>query len=568
MSRVRKIEIRHFRGIDELTWVPSPGINCLIGPGDAGKSTVLDAIDFCLGARRNLQISDADFNKLDVSKPIEVLVTLGDLEDELKAFDSYGLYLRGFRSDTEEVLTEPESGAEVVITVRMTVDADLEPVWSLYSERAEAQEYARYLSWADRLKLAPTRLGTYTDHNLTWRRGSILNRVTEQKADATAALTDFAREARNTFGDTANTQVNETLAIVKRTAEQLGIRVGDVTAMLDAQSVSLSGGTISLHDSRGVPLRGLGQGSTRLLIAGLQREAAGGSSIILVDELEHGLEPHRIIRLIGSLGAKEEPAPLQVFMTTHSPVTVRELAAEQLYVLRGTESVHEVRRVGVRHEMQATLRACPEAFLAPSVIVCEGASEMGLLRGLDLHRLETGEPSFLTFGVSLADGRGETTFRRANAFASLGYRTAVLRDDDKQPVVSEVDEFERARGSAFTWGPGQAIEDALFSGLSEAAVQELTEAAVEAVGEDLVDANIQSASSGVLNLAECRNGVTAETRRALGKAAKGRRTSWFKSVTDMETVGRKIVGPDLTNASPEFRATIEAVFAWVRDGRI
>ncbi|MGO4684118.1 AAA family ATPase [Hyphomicrobium sp. 2TAF46] len=40
------------------------GLNCLIGPGDSGKSSVLEAIDFCLGARRNLQISDADFHRL------------------------------------------------------------------------------------------------------------------------------------------------------------------------------------------------------------------------------------------------------------------------------------------------------------------------------------------------------------------------------------------------------------------------------------------------------------------------------------------------------------------------
>lgn len=50
MARIRKIEIANFRGIQQLVWCPSPGINCLIGTGDSGKSTVLDAIDLCLGA--------------------------------------------------------------------------------------------------------------------------------------------------------------------------------------------------------------------------------------------------------------------------------------------------------------------------------------------------------------------------------------------------------------------------------------------------------------------------------------------------------------------------------------
>ncbi|EOV2228542.1 ATP-binding protein [Klebsiella variicola subsp. variicola] len=48
--RVCKVEIQNFRSIRLLTWQPSPGLNCLIGPGDSGKTTILDAIDLCLCA--------------------------------------------------------------------------------------------------------------------------------------------------------------------------------------------------------------------------------------------------------------------------------------------------------------------------------------------------------------------------------------------------------------------------------------------------------------------------------------------------------------------------------------
>ena len=80
-------------------------------------------------------------------------------------------------------------------------------------------------------------------------------------------------------------------------------------------------------------MRALGLGSTRLMIAGLQRRAVSESAIVLVDELEHGLEPHRITRLLGSMGAKEEPPPLQAFVTTHAPAVIRELKASQLHVV-------------------------------------------------------------------------------------------------------------------------------------------------------------------------------------------------------------------------------------------
>lgn len=301
MARIRAIEISNFRGIKEFAWFPSPGLNCLIGPGDSGKSSILDAIDFCLGARRNIQFSDADFYRLDVEKPISISVTIGELGDGLKNLDAYGLYLRGFDKQTGKIEDEPEKNAETVLTISLTVASDLEPSWFLVSERADEQGQTRNLSWGDRVRLAPTRIGIMADHHLGWRRDSVLHRISEERADTSTALVQAARDARAAFGEEAQGQLGETLEIVSETAKELGVPVGEkIKAMLDASSVSFSGGTISLHDEDGIPLRGLGIGSTRLLIAGLQRKAAAQSTIILIDELEHGLEPHRIIRFLGS----------------------------------------------------------------------------------------------------------------------------------------------------------------------------------------------------------------------------------------------------------------------------
>ncbi len=341
MARIRKVEIRHFRAIRELVWCPAPGINCLIGPGDSGKSSILDAIDLCLGARRNIQFTDVDFHRLDVETPIDISVTLGELDDELKNLDIYGMYVRSFDAESGTIEDEPERDAETVLTVRLEVASDLEPTWSLVSDRAELQGVSRNLTWGDRGRLAPTRIGVMADYHLGWRRGSVLNRVSEERADASSALAKAARDARSAFGDEVQGQLGETLQVVAVTARELGIPIGEnLRAMLDAHSVSFNGGTISLHDENGIPLRALGIGSTRLLIAGLQRKAAAQSTIILIDELEHGLEPHRIIRLLGSIGAKETGPPLQAFVTTHSPVALRELSGNQLFVTRPSVDKH------------------------------------------------------------------------------------------------------------------------------------------------------------------------------------------------------------------------------------
>lgn len=569
MARIRKIEIENFRGIKALDWKPSEGINCLIGPGDSGKSSVLDAIDLCLGARRNLSFTDADFHKLDVSEPIKIKVTVGELDDALKNIDTYGLYVRSFEAKTGEVEDEPDKYGETVLTIQLAVESDLEPNWTLISARAAAQGLSRNLSWGDRVRVAPTRIGNMADFHLGWRKGSVLNKLTDEEADASAALVKAARDARVAFGDEAQEKLGDTLAIVAATAKELGIPIGDdIKAMLDAHSVSFSGGTISLHDEDGIPLKGLGIGSTRLLIAGLQKKAAKEATMILIDELEHGLEPHRIIRLIGSLGAKENPAPLQVFMTTHSPVALRELSGKQLYVTRRQPAHHDVIEVGDEDGVQGTIRTFPEAFLAPSVVVCEGASEVGLIRGLDQFRVGQELPSISAQGTALVDGGGASRiYDRNDAFAKLGYRTAILRDDDLQPDPPKEAAFIGAGGKVVAWGSGRALEDELFASLSEAGAMKLLARAVELHGEELVDAHIKSATNGVKALTDIQiepllDSLSAESRAILGKAARTKRAGWFKSVTWMEDVARDIVGPDLEAASPDFQARIADIFDW------
>lgn len=576
MARVRAVEVKNFRSIKELTWYPATGINCLIGPGDSGKSSILDAIDFCLGARRSIQFTDADFHLLDVEAPIVISITLGELDDELKNLDAYGMYVRGFDAETETIEDEPEKDAETVLTVKLTVASDLEPTWTLVSERAEAQGLTRNLNWGDRVRLAPTRIGVMADYHLAWRRGSVLNRVSEERADASAALAKAARDARAAFGEKAQGQLGETLGIVAATAKELGIPIGEnIKALLDAHSVSFSGGTISLHDEEGVPLRGLGIGSTRLLIAGLQRKAAAQSSIILIDELEHGLEPHRIIRLLGSLGAKEPRPPLQVFMTTHSPVALRELSGKQLFVTRGSSEKHDIRVVGTADDIQSTIRLYPDAFLAPNIIACEGASEVGLVRGLDQYRTANGQDAITAQGTALVDcggGDADRPFKRAAAFQALGYRAVVVRDDDKKPTAEVEAAFIADGGTVVAWRDGRALEDELFLSLTDDAVGKLLDRAVELHGEDLVNDHIKSASQNAKDLNGIRtealiDGITPESRAVLGKAARTKKAGWFKSVSWMEDVARDIVGPDLVNAEAGFKGLVGRIFAWTRDAR-
>ncbi|MFA5628389.1 MAG: AAA family ATPase [Thiohalomonadaceae bacterium] len=571
MARIRLLEINHFRSIQALSWYPTNGINCLIGPGDSGKSTILDAIDLCLGARRNLALSDTDFYGLDVSQPITISITLGDLPERLKNLEYYGEYLRGHCDLLGTVEDEPRQDLETVLTIRLTVSADLEPVWSLYSDRAALLDPPRALQWKDRIAVAPIRLGHHPNSHLSWTRGSVLNRLSEERTEVGLALVNAAREARVGFGAKAAPQLADTLAKVTETAQSLGIPVGaSVTALLDAHAVSFGDGAISLHSEAGVPLRNLGTGSTRLLIAGLHRAMAEAANIVLIDEVEHGLEPHRINRLLNSLGSKDKPEPLQVFMTTHSPVVLRELSGDQLSIVRSTPDKHEARWVGTTDDIQAAIRIFPEAFLAKTVLICEGASEIGLIRGIDRFMTARGNSSLQALGVSYVDAAGgdaDRAFIRANVFQRLGYRVAVLQDNDKTPSVDIVKKFVDAGGFHLAWRNGRALEDELFASLPAVAILALLTLAQEFTTDGLVNNHIVTTSQGKstldLVLQEGDAGsYSAETRDLLGRSSRTRKAGWFKSISKMEAVSHDILCAHWDTTDTEFIEAINRLLRW------
>lgn len=317
MIIIRIVEINNYRAIKNLVWRPNSGLNCLIGPGDSGKSSILDAIELCLGsvARRTITVSDSDFYQLNTENSISISLTLGGLDDSLLDLEEYALYLRAFDLETGTINDEPQQSLETVITLNVSIDSYRDPVWGLTSTRATAKNQQKRLSQKERARLVSSRLGvSNVAQNLTWGKGSVLTRLNEQQLDVDSVLIDIARSAKAAFGEGANDQLREALALVKKTAENLGVPIGgSVEASLDTQGFSLREGAVALHGGDGVPLRCLGTGSARLLVAGLQRDATQAATVVLVDEVEFGLEPHRLTRLLNALGSKLEVPLAQIF---------------------------------------------------------------------------------------------------------------------------------------------------------------------------------------------------------------------------------------------------------------
>lgn len=552
--KIVRLEVCSFRGIQNLDWTPERGLNCLIGPGDSTKTTILDAIELALNPRSNFIAEETDLYNLN-EKVCEasITLTLVGLPAEFCIDNRYGLHLRGWDEATTTVVDEPAAGLEDALSIRVTINPHtLEGRWSIYNDRLKLESDPPSLRYSDARELATTRLGPYAQRHLGWGRNSVLTRIGEG-TKMSAQLAAASRAAREAFRKADKTPFEEATQRAETLGKHFAVAIRDkYAAELDIQGSVITSGGVTLHDGP-LPLRTLGTGSSRLIVSALQHNA-GGSHIALVDEIEHGLEPHRIARLLKYLRTPpiEGGGAPQVFMTSHSPVVIRELQAADIHAVRsenGTTKVRSVQRAVVSAQTaQRHLRASPEAFLARRVIVGEGRTECGVLRGLDSCWVASGKESFAYQGAVAVDGGGcPNALTFSIHLVNLGYEVLTLLDTDEPPPDAALDDLERRGAKVLLWPGGCSLEERIFLDVPRETVNQLLVCATERLGAqavlDHVNAAVPAGTAKLISLALTEAVLTNELRGSLGRAATEK--SWFKTIEYGERVG-ELIYPALT----------------------
>lgn len=567
--RLRRVEIERFRGIKEFRWDVVGDFVCLIGAGDSTKTTILDAIELALSPRWNASFDDADFYDAKTEEPLAITVTVGDLSKELISEAKYGYLAQGW-SHTGELHDEPKEGDELVLSIRLQVGSALEPIWAIINDREDEGKpiYAR-----DRERFGCARLGAFLDRHFGWGRGSVLSRLTDKGDGLGDILAAAARAARTALADSDPeklTDLRSAADTVQTVGAEFGVAPKDkFRPHLDVQSVSVGTGGLSLHDGE-VPVRRAGLGTRRLLAVAMQREVAKADGLTLIDEVEQGLEPHRIRHLLRVLqGTEEPPGARHVLMTTHAPVVIEELKAEQLHVVRtlkGCTKVHPV-----PDELQPIVRKASEAFLARKVLVCEGKTELGFCRYLDRHWTESGS-SFGLLGIALADGGGTEAAKVTQAFARLDYHVALLGDTDR-PLNPDADTLQRDGASVFLWEGGVCIEQRILQDLPWEGVVTLVNAAMNEHGDTSVRDSVKDRLDGAMTILandpdDWLKGLDETLLRdAIGRAAKDFRDKkgWFKRVDLAEKLAEIVVQhTDAIQCTPLGR-TIKKLRSWAHE---
>lgn len=495
--RVEQLIVKNFRGIKHLECnLAAQSICCLIGVGDSAKTTVLDAVEAALSPRW-MTFSEADFHQANTADDIEVEVTIGELSRALLSDGRFGLYLRGL-SPSGQLNDEPEDADQPALTVKLSVDATMEPVWSLVCDRYPVP---RILSNRDRAMFCLVRLAGDEARHLTWAQGSVLAKLTEANDETAQMLAHAYRAARASANLGAIPELAAAASSAETAARSLGAYIDHGYGPdLELGRGGFNSGSIALHDGS-VPLRLAGLGTRRLATLAVQRSAISEGAIVLVDELEQGLEPHRILGAMAQLKkwqkeAEKDKLPQgQILMTTHSDVVLAELPAPSLFIVsRSAGSIADIKHAAFSGDISRVLKGAPRALFARRILLCEGATELGLMLGLREHYPDRhdGVP-IEQFGAAIIDGGGAAGPPLALALRALGYEVGLFRDSDRKLDAHYATKLQAQGVRVIEYGGNLNTERAVFLSASNDHVEALLDLVAGFVSEPTLNDHLEKA---------------------------------------------------------------------------
>ena len=382
MAVLHKLSIRNFRGLKEFDQVFDTGLTCIIGRGDSGKSTILDAINYVFSSSWGIHFNDSDFYNCDMTNPIVIEGTVTGVPEKL--LSQYAAHVRGIlpNGDICDDMEDPEA-AELVsaLTIRLTVTKDLEPSWDVVSNRGQEP---MPIKSSRRALLNVFSVADFNDRHFSLNKGNPLYTLYKQLTgedilDGENKVLDIMRDAKKEFDTSISDKFKGVIDKVKSVATELGVSLNEITASLDHRDIAISENKVSIHED-GVPFRLKGKGSKRLLSLAIQMSLTQPSGIILIDEIEQGLEPDRVQHLVCVLSRYTDK---QIILTTHSSHVIVEIPCNSLYIRRDDT----ISLTHVDGYMQNVVRSNPEAFFAKKVIVCEGPTEIGIFRAINEYLL-------------------------------------------------------------------------------------------------------------------------------------------------------------------------------------
>jgi putative ATP-dependent endonuclease of OLD family len=418
VTTLKQLRIERFRGIQSLTWNPGPKVNVILGGGDTGKTTILDAIALLLNPTTNYALSDTDYWQRDVEKEfvIDAVVSLADF---VPINEQRQMNWPWQWSGTEAViaLAEGAPSGEIVYRFRVRGTAEMD----LSYEVVQPDDKFEPLPAALRRLIGLVRLSgdERNDRDLRLVQGSALDRMLDDKGFRARAGRALAGE---NVGEHLEVEAKKALGALETAFKDKALPFPLGLGITGGGGLSLNA-LIGLTAPKGpvvLPLISWGAGTRRLASLTIAGTLHDKSPITLVDELERGLECYRQRSLLRTL--KEGTS--QVFATTHSAAVLRAADGCDLWYLDSNGVIGPLAGTKVGRQLLKD----PEAFLSRFTVVAEGATEVGFVSALLERTLKL---PLADYGINVTDaGSNEGALDLLEALGKAGLRFGGMADNE------------------------------------------------------------------------------------------------------------------------------------------
>ncbi|MBQ2647318.1 MAG: AAA family ATPase [Achromobacter sp.] len=457
-AHIRKLTIQRFRGIHSLTWLPAEGMNVILGGGDVGKTTILEAIALLLSPSNTAVLSEADYWARDNAQEfvIEAVMTLPDTT----GIGSQSTFAWPWAWDGQNAIppSADEEGdlaapGEPVYRVRVRGTAELELAW----EVMQPNEELAHFSSAVRRRVGSVRMSAdeRNDRDLRLVYGSALDRLLADSALRARIGKEVAGlDLHDSLNDKGKKAIESLDARMAGAALPSNLKLGLTTSQ--GLSIGALIGLVATENGVALPLSSWGAGTRRMSALEIASSTDKEASITLIDEIERGLEPYRLRKLIKILAGQHG----QIFLTTHSPIAISCAEDAHLWYLDSAGSIGALPRDKIGPQQKRD----PETFLARVAVIAEGPTEVGFLQYL-LERAFKGNP--LDYGVRVCDGQGNgATLDLLETLASSGLLFAGLADDEGTAPERWKKLKDKLKGRLHQWPKG-CTEDHVIGAVPE-----------------------------------------------------------------------------------------------------
>lgn len=443
---IRRLTIERFRGLKTFDWRPAPGLNLILGGGDAGKSTILDAISLLLG-HSILTLSDTDYFNRDTGSGFVVEAVL-DLPTAQVGTQKHALF--PWHWDGGETVQPPNDGTEMspVYRLRVSGTPDLDLAYECVLPNDEAETF----SVSFRRSIGLVRLGgdDRNDRDLRLVQGSALDRLLGDRNLRARLGVEFANaKLENQLKENAAESLRALDSVFETQALPhnlgLGINVGQGQSLSSLVALTAKEGDVAL------PLMNWGAGTRRLAALAIAGAWRDDTPITVVDEVERGLEPYRQRQIVKQLIETGN----QVFLTTHSATAIKAAMGGSLWHLAPGGVIGCLDAQKTRAHQQRD----PEAFLARLSIIAEGQTEVGFAHALLSQALSI---DLDDYGVRLTDAVGhDEALDLLTALAEAGLSFGGFVDNEGRSPQRWKAVQDRVGGLLMQWPSGCVEENVL-----------------------------------------------------------------------------------------------------------